>query len=309
MNFKKNFVIKIKIFDNILFRYSIFKDWQNMQITVKKLYLKDANGEDLCFLNKNYQLTTEKEAFWVFWEHRHARMVASNNFAILEQNMFTNLKKSKNFLWAIEQHKKTKTGEVSKEHWAVETLERWVSVFNYCLFLHMILKSKSIAEYRNLYLKALLGILLTYDSSNKIEFGDIDIIEKMLENRDSNSLAKFMHDKAGVNIKYESFVDPKGLKAKTRFNYLNDWKNHPEFQESRYPWQSDHNRKFLESMAKFDKLQDNNIIIRYFEVELDGKPYWFQNNVLTFWETESFLLFFSKLALGYITYTVSKHPK
>jgi hypothetical protein len=62
-------------------------------------------------------------------------------------------------------------------------------------------------------------------------------------------------------------------------------------------------------MAKFDKLQDNNIIIRYFEVELDGKPYWFQNNVLTFWETESFLLFFSKLALGYITYTVSKHPK
>jgi hypothetical protein len=43
-------------------------------------------------------------------------MVASNNFAILEQNMFTNLKKSKNFLWAIEQHKKTKTGEVSKEH-------------------------------------------------------------------------------------------------------------------------------------------------------------------------------------------------
>jgi hypothetical protein len=99
----------------------------------------------------------------------------------------------------------------------------------------MILKSKSIAEYRNLYLKALLGILLTYDSSNKIEFGDIDIIEKMLENRDSNSLAKFMHDKAGVNIKYESFVDPKGLKAKTRFNYLNDWKNHPEFQESRYP--------------------------------------------------------------------------
>jgi hypothetical protein len=34
-----------------------------MQITVKQLYLKDANGEDLCFLNKNYQLTTEKEAF------------------------------------------------------------------------------------------------------------------------------------------------------------------------------------------------------------------------------------------------------
>jgi hypothetical protein len=62
-------------------------------------------------------------------------------------------------------------------------------------------------------------------------------------------------------------------------------------------------------MAEFDKLQDNNIIIRYFEIELDGKSYWLQNNALTFWETESFLLFFSKLAIGYISYVVSKHPK
>jgi hypothetical protein len=56
----------------------------------------------------------------------------------------------------------------------------------------------------------------------------------MLENRDSNSLAKFIHDKAGVKCKYENFVDPKGLKNKIRFNYLDDWKNHSEFQESRY---------------------------------------------------------------------------
>lgn len=308
-NTEKPFVIKLKTFNNILFSYSVFKDWKNMEITIKKLYLKDANGEDLCFITKDYQLTSEKEDFWTFWEHIHARKAFSNNFVALEQRFLTNLKNSKDFLWAIEQHKKTKSGEVSKEHWAVETLERWVSVFNYSVFLQVTLKSKSNVDYQANYYKLVLGLLSNYDCSNQIQFADIDIIEKMLENRDSNSFAKFIHDKSGVKCKYEYFVDPKGLKSRTRFNYLDDWKNHLAFQESRYFWQYDHNKEFLESMAKFDKIQYNNIIIRYFEVELDGKPYWLQNNALNFWETESFLLFFSKLALGYISYAVSKQPK
>jgi hypothetical protein len=109
-----------------------------------------------------------------------------------------------------------------------------VSVLNYCGFVHNTLKSKSDLDYRTNYFKAILGIFGHYDYSNKIEFTDIDIIEKMLENRDSNSLAKFIHDKAGVKLKYENFVDPKGLKSKIRFNYLDDWKNHSEFQESRH---------------------------------------------------------------------------
>jgi hypothetical protein len=280
-----------------------------MVVTIKKLYLKDENGENFHFLNKDYQLTTEKEEFWTFWEHIHAKKVFSNNFDILEQGFFTNLKKSKDFIWAIELHKKTKTGEVSKEHWAVVALERWVSVFNYCRFLQLTLKITDSSDYRTFYFKALVGVLINYDKFNKIDFIDIEIVEKMLENRDSNNLAKFLHNKYGVNIEYENFPDPKCLKNKIRFNYLDDWKDHPAFQESRYFWQPHHNKWFLESMAKFDKLQDNDIIIRYFEIELNGKPYWLQNNALTFWDTESFLLFFSKLAIGYINYAVSKQPK
>jgi hypothetical protein len=109
-----------------------------------------------------------------------------------------------------------------------------VSVFNYCRFLQITLKSKSISDYRTIYFKAILDLFSNYDYFNKIEFADIDIVEKMLENRDSNNLAKFIHDKAGIKCKYQNFADPKCLKNKIRFNYLDDWKNHPEFQESRY---------------------------------------------------------------------------
>jgi hypothetical protein len=63
MNLKKNFVIKLKIFNNMLFRYSIFQNRKDTEVIIKKLYLKDANDENLCFLNKNYQLTIEKEEF------------------------------------------------------------------------------------------------------------------------------------------------------------------------------------------------------------------------------------------------------
>ena len=63
MDLKKNFVIKLKTNSNILFRYSNFQNRKDMEITIKKLYLKDANGENLCFLNKNYKLTIEKEEF------------------------------------------------------------------------------------------------------------------------------------------------------------------------------------------------------------------------------------------------------
>ena len=62
-------------------------------------------------------------------------------------------------------------------------------------------------------------------------------------------------------------------------------------------------------MAKFDKIQDSNIIIVYLEIEVDGKVSWLQNHALTFWETESFLLFLSKLATGYISHAISKDPK
>jgi hypothetical protein len=63
MNLKKNFVIKLKTVGNILFRYSIFQNRKDMEVTIKKLYLKNANDEKLCFLTKNYQLTIEKEEF------------------------------------------------------------------------------------------------------------------------------------------------------------------------------------------------------------------------------------------------------
>ena len=63
MDLKKKFVIKLKTLDSILFRYSIFQNRKDTEVTIKKLYLKDANGENLCFLNKNYKLTIEKEEF------------------------------------------------------------------------------------------------------------------------------------------------------------------------------------------------------------------------------------------------------
>jgi hypothetical protein len=63
MNLKKVLVIKLKIVSNILFSYSILQDRKDMVVTIKKLYLKDENGENFHFLNKDYQLTTEKEEF------------------------------------------------------------------------------------------------------------------------------------------------------------------------------------------------------------------------------------------------------
>ena len=152
----------------------------------------------------------------------HARKAYSNRFLTLELSFLTNLKKSKNFLWAIKQYEKTKTGQVSKTHRVVETLERWLSVFNYCHFLLFTLKSERISDDQSLYFKTILGLLNNYDCNNQVEFADIDIVEKMLENRDSNSLAKFIHNKSGVKCKYQNFEDPKSLKNKIRFNYLDD---------------------------------------------------------------------------------------
>jgi len=65
---KKNFVIKLKSIYNIMFRYSviesIYESKKNVEVIIKKVYLKNANGgEDLCFLIKDYQLTIEKEEF------------------------------------------------------------------------------------------------------------------------------------------------------------------------------------------------------------------------------------------------------
>jgi hypothetical protein len=116
----------------------------------------------------------------------------------------------------------------------VKMLERWVSVFNYCLFLQISIKSKSISDYRIIHFKGIISLFIYYDYYNKLEFADIDIVEKILENRDANNLGKFVHDKFGVMSKYQNFADPKCLKNKIRFNYLDDWKNHSEFQESPY---------------------------------------------------------------------------
>ena len=62
-------------------------------------------------------------------------------------------------------------------------------------------------------------------------------------------------------------------------------------------------------MAKFDKIQDSNIIIVCLEIGVDAKVSSLQNHGLTFWETESFLFFLSKLAAGYISHAISKDPK
>ena len=109
-----------------------------------------------------------------------------------------------------------------------------MSVFNYCCFLQITLKSKSISDYRTIYFKNTLAVFNTCDYYNRIEFADIDIVEKMLENRDRNNFAKFIHDKIGITNKYQNFADSNCLKNKIRFNYLDDWKNHSAFQESPY---------------------------------------------------------------------------
>ena len=306
---KKNFVIKTIIFSNILIKYNFFRSNKNVEVVIKKLYIKDGNNENLCFLRKNYQLTVEKEDFLDFADRAHARKVFSNRFDILEENLLTNLKKSKNFVWAREQHAKTKTQQNSKTYREVEMLERWVSVLNYCNLLQFSLYNKDNLCYRDSCFKAMLGALKVYDGNNKIEFTDLDIIEKMFENRDINNFYNFIHDKIGVEGKYQHFPDPKCLKNKIRFNYLDDWKGNLEFQESSSFLNANCNRVFLESMAKFDKLQDSNVVIKYLEWEIDGEVFSIKDYALSFWETESFLLFCSKLATGYINHVRSTHPK
>ena len=221
--------LKKKSLNTTPITYSYYKSKKDIQITIKKLYLKDpkaANDEKICFLNKDYLLTVEKEEFLIFFEHFQAREALSNRFDVLEENCFTNLKKSKNFLWAIEQHKKTKTQKNSKTNRAAEMLERWVSVFSYYLYLQVTLKPSDVSNYekyhRNRLLNTVLRVLTRYDYENRIEFEDLEIIEKMLENRDDNSLNKFIHDKIGIQRKYEYLEDPYGLKRQIRFNYLDD---------------------------------------------------------------------------------------
>lgn len=119
-----------------MIRYNIFQNKKNTKIIIKELYIQAPNGEVLCFLKKNYQLTIEKEEFLIFTEQLHARKTLSNRFGILEQNFLTNLKKSKDFLWAKKGYEKKKTKQISKtQQQSVEMLERWVSVLNFCDYL------------------------------------------------------------------------------------------------------------------------------------------------------------------------------
>ena len=309
MNSKKNFVIKTTIFNTIFIKYTFLQSNKSVEVVIKKLYIKGANNENLCFLSKNYKLTVEKEQFLDFGERAHARKALSNRFVILEENFLTNLKKSKNFVWAREQHAKTKTEQNSKTYREAEMLERWVSVLNYCNILQINLNYNDYLCYRNPYFQNVLAVLNNYDDNNKVEFTDLDIIEKMFENRDINNFCKFIHDKSGIEGKYQHFRDPKCLKNKIRFNYLDDWKGSLEFQDSVCFWNPNCNRVFLESMAKFDKLQDGNITIKYLDSEIEGKAFRIKDYALSFWETESFLLFCSKLATGYISHVLSRHAK
>lgn len=151
-----------------------------------------------------------------------AREALSDRFDILERSFLTNLKKSKDFLQAKEEHEKTKTKQISETHQSVEILERWVSVLNYCDYLQNTLNFRDYSNCQTFYFQTMLDIFNNYDYSNTIKFKDLDMIEKILENRDTNNLTKFIHHKNGVKHKYQYFPDPGCLKNKIRFNYLDD---------------------------------------------------------------------------------------
>lgn len=68
----------------------------------------------------------------------------------------------------------------------------------------------------------MLHVFSSYDCSNQIKFTDLDNIEKILENRDTNHLTEFIHDKGNAHYKYQYFPDFGCLKNRVSFNYLDD---------------------------------------------------------------------------------------